>query len=68
MLVGDAELEARVAAVAGGLLAAGVRSGDVVAWQLPNGPDAIALPMGVMAVTVPDSTHFAARWPSRDGR
>jgi acyl-CoA synthetase (AMP-forming)/AMP-acid ligase II len=42
-LQGDAEAEARVAAVAGGLLAAGVEPGEAVAWQLPNGPDAIAL-------------------------
>jgi len=30
-------LEAGVAAVAGGLAASGVRRGDVVSWQLPNG-------------------------------
>jgi cyclohexanecarboxylate-CoA ligase len=36
-------LEAPVAAVAGGLRAAGVAPGDVVAWQLPNGPDALTL-------------------------
>ncbi len=35
--------EDRVAAVAGGLLAAGVRPGDTVAWQRPNGVDAVAL-------------------------
>jgi cyclohexanecarboxylate-CoA ligase len=33
----------RVAAVAGGLVAAGVGRGDRVSWQLPNGPDAVAL-------------------------
>jgi len=31
------EVEARVAMVAGGLRASGVRRGDVVAWQRPNG-------------------------------
>jgi cyclohexanecarboxylate-CoA ligase len=35
--------EDRVAVVAGGLLAAGVRPGDTVAWQRPNGADAVAL-------------------------
>ena len=39
----DDGLEARVAAVAGGLAAAGVEPGAVVSWQLPNGHDAIAL-------------------------
>jgi cyclohexanecarboxylate-CoA ligase len=32
-----AELEARIAALAGGLREAGVRRGNVVAWQAPNG-------------------------------
>ena len=32
-----------MAAVAGGLRAAGVRRGDVVAWQLPNGAAAVVL-------------------------
>jgi len=36
-------LEACVAAVAGGLRAAGVRRGDVVAWQLPNSAAAVVL-------------------------
>jgi cyclohexanecarboxylate-CoA ligase len=40
---GGLGLEGRIAAVAGGLLGAGVRPGDVVAWQLPNGVDAISL-------------------------
>lgn len=43
ILRGDKEQEARVAAVAGGLLAAGVEPGQAIAWQLPNGPNAIAL-------------------------
>jgi cyclohexanecarboxylate-CoA ligase len=34
---------AEIARVAGGLRAAGVRSGDVVAWQLPNVTDALLL-------------------------
>jgi cyclohexanecarboxylate-CoA ligase len=38
-----AELEAQVAAVAGGLRAAGVRRRDAVAWQFPNGIDALVL-------------------------
>src|SRR3954469_2490744 len=33
------ELAARVARVAGGLRAAGVRAGDAVAWQSPNRPE-----------------------------
>jgi acyl-CoA synthetase (AMP-forming)/AMP-acid ligase II len=36
-----AGLEAAVAALAGGLASAGVRRGDVVAWQLPNGAAAL---------------------------
>ena len=36
-------LESRVAAVAGGLVAAGVQPGDVVAWQLPNSVAAVEL-------------------------
>jgi len=36
-------LEARVAAVAGGLRAAGVGEGDAVCWQRPNGVDAVVL-------------------------
>lgn len=36
-------LEAAVAAVAGGLVARGVASGDVIAWQLPNGAAAVVL-------------------------
>jgi cyclohexanecarboxylate-CoA ligase len=43
ILLGDDELEERVAAVAGGLLAAGVEPGRAVAWQLPNGAEAIVL-------------------------
>jgi cyclohexanecarboxylate-CoA ligase len=43
ILVGDPALEERVATVAGGLLAAGVEPGQTVAWQRPNGLDAIAL-------------------------
>jgi cyclohexanecarboxylate-CoA ligase len=43
VLSGDEDLEARVAALTGGLLGAGVRPGQTVAWQRPNGPDAIAL-------------------------
>ncbi|MGH8985258.1 MAG: class I adenylate-forming enzyme family protein, partial [Acidimicrobiia bacterium] len=38
-----AGLEARVAALAGGLRAAGVRRGDVVAWQAPNGHEIVLL-------------------------
>ncbi|MFN8037365.1 MAG: AMP-binding protein [Acidimicrobiia bacterium] len=37
------ELEHRVAALAGGLRALGVRRRDVVAWQLPNGHEALLL-------------------------
>jgi cyclohexanecarboxylate-CoA ligase len=37
------ELDARVAALAGGLRAAGVRRGDVVAWQTPNWYEAVVL-------------------------
>jgi cyclohexanecarboxylate-CoA ligase len=36
-------VEAAVAAMAGRLRAAGVRRGDVVAWQLPNGAPAVVL-------------------------
>jgi len=43
ILVGAPALEERVATVAGGLLAAGVEPGQTVAWQRPNGLDAIAL-------------------------
>jgi len=38
LLVAGDDVEARVAAIAGGLAAAGVGRGDTVAWQLPNGP------------------------------
>ncbi|MGI8795093.1 MAG: class I adenylate-forming enzyme family protein [Acidimicrobiia bacterium] len=38
-----AELEARVAALAGGLRAAGVRRRDVVAWQAPNWHEVVLL-------------------------
>jgi acyl-CoA synthetase (AMP-forming)/AMP-acid ligase II len=38
-----AALEARVAALAGGLRAAGVRRRDVVAWQAPNWHEAVLL-------------------------
>jgi len=41
-LDGDA-VEACVATMAGRLRAAGVRGGDVVAWQLPNGAPAVVL-------------------------
>ena len=41
-LAGDA-VEALVAGLAGRLRAAGVRRGDVVAWQLPNGAPAVVL-------------------------
>jgi cyclohexanecarboxylate-CoA ligase len=34
---------ARVGAIATGLLRAGVKPGDVVSWQLPNGPDVVML-------------------------
>ncbi|MGH8978478.1 MAG: AMP-binding protein, partial [Acidimicrobiia bacterium] len=34
-------LQAAVAGVAGGLRAAGVRPGDVVAWQAPNRPEVV---------------------------
>ena len=37
------ELEARVAALAGGLRARGVRRADVVAWQLPNWHESVLL-------------------------
>ena len=58
---GGPELEARIDAVAGGLLAADVEPGAAVAWQLPNGPDAIALyracwRLGAVAVPV----HYRA--------
>lgn len=43
VLVGDDALEARVAAVAGGLADAGVARGASVAWRLPNGLEADAL-------------------------
>jgi cyclohexanecarboxylate-CoA ligase len=36
-------LEAQVAALAGGLRAAGVRRGDAVAWQAPNWPEVVFL-------------------------
>ena len=36
-------LEARIAALAGGLRAAGVRRRDVVAWQSPNWHEAVVL-------------------------
>ncbi|MGZ4691347.1 MAG: class I adenylate-forming enzyme family protein [Acidimicrobiia bacterium] len=39
----DARVRDTVARAAGGLRALGVRRGDVVAWQLPNGPDAVLL-------------------------
>ena len=39
----SAEVEARVAAVAGGLRAQGVATGDAVCWQRPNGVDAVVL-------------------------
>jgi acyl-CoA synthetase (AMP-forming)/AMP-acid ligase II len=38
-----AALTARVAALAGGLRDAGVRRGDVVAWQAPNWPEVVML-------------------------
>jgi cyclohexanecarboxylate-CoA ligase len=37
------DLDAQVAALAGGLRAAGVRRGDVVAWQAPNWYEAVVL-------------------------
>lgn len=47
----------RVARIAGGLAAAGVARGDAVAWQLPNGTDAVLLlwacwHLGAVAVPV----------------
>lgn len=39
----DAALDARIAAVAGGLRRAGARPGTVVSWQLPNVEDAVLL-------------------------
>jgi cyclohexanecarboxylate-CoA ligase len=39
----SAATEVDVAAVAGGLRELGVRKGDVVAWQLPNVPEAVLL-------------------------
>ncbi|MFI5046269.1 MAG: class I adenylate-forming enzyme family protein [Acidimicrobiia bacterium] len=36
-------LEQRVGAIAAGLVRAGVGTGDVVTWQLPNGPAVVAL-------------------------
>ncbi len=36
-------LDARVAALAGGLVASGIGVGDAVVWQLPNSIDALAL-------------------------
>lgn len=41
--LGGVEVEHRVASLAGGLRQAGVEHGDVVAWQLPNGCDAVLL-------------------------
>ncbi len=41
--IAAAELEAIVAGLAGGLRRLGVRRGDVVAWQLPNWWEALAL-------------------------
>lgn len=41
--IDGAGLEARVAALAGGLRAAGVKRGDVVAWQAPNWHEVILL-------------------------
>lgn len=43
VLVVDDGLEPRVAEVAGGLVDAGVEPGATVAWQRPNGDDAIVL-------------------------
>jgi len=43
-----AALEARVAAVAGGLHGLGVRQGDVVSWQLPNWWEALVLHHGIL--------------------
>jgi cyclohexanecarboxylate-CoA ligase len=37
------EVETRVARVAGGLIEAGIRPGDAVSWQRPNGVDAAVL-------------------------
>jgi cyclohexanecarboxylate-CoA ligase len=39
----DPALDARIAALAGALRAAGVRRGQVVSWQLPNTDDALLL-------------------------
>ena len=41
--IAAAALEAQVAALAGGLRAAGVRRGGVVAWQAPNWPEVVVL-------------------------
>lgn len=43
LLAGTTPVEDLVAEVAGGLAGRGVRAGDTVAWQLPNGWPAIAL-------------------------
>lgn len=43
MRLGSDELEARVSTLAGRLRASGVRRGDAVAWQLPNGVCAVVL-------------------------
>ena len=56
-----ADVEARVAAVAGALRARGVRRGDAVAWQLPNWHESVVLyracwRLGAAAVPV----HHAA--------
>lgn len=41
--LGSAEVNERVARLAGGLAARGVRKGDVVAWQAPNWHEAVLL-------------------------
>ncbi|MDA8356109.1 MAG: class I adenylate-forming enzyme family protein [Actinomycetota bacterium] len=60
--LGGAALEQAVASVAGGLRSAGVRRGDGVAWQLPNGLPAVVLyracwRLGAVALPI----HAAAR-------
>jgi cyclohexanecarboxylate-CoA ligase len=48
VVVTYAELDRQVDAVAGALLALGVRAGDVVSWQLPNWWELIPLHYGIM--------------------
>jgi acyl-CoA synthetase (AMP-forming)/AMP-acid ligase II len=65
--IGPAELERTVAGLAGGLRRLGVRRGDVVAWQLPNWWEALALSRACWrcgAVAAP--VHHQVGWAEVD--